>query len=491
MNPISSLSRLRSGTPFAAEPGLRFSPTAFAIFFALCLAVNWPGRLNEDSLEQFVGFYNPGLLGDLHSPLVAWLWSLPALIVRQPASALIVQAGLIAFYAAMIPAPFPRRGAALVQAAAEAALKLSLAILAGFVIKDMLLVGLLLAALACLQRSGTSPGRGRWLWAAILLFALSLAIRPTNFVMIAVMAAVVVPLAVRTWRGRARALAIVFAALFLTLPAAALFNAFAVEARKDHAELQLVLFDLSGISARTGRDLVRELPGWPAGLPDPRRCYTPSEAAIIAPWSPCRGYAAAARAVYGTGRKRVLLHWLSSIARNPSAYLSHRLAYVSHLLDPVGSARAHPVYSAIAKDPAQRYLYALNAANSAQRLKARAAGRISPRLFLLWEENPVSRALAGFTGLTVGARAAPALALLAALLLLGWTGLRHWRGRPLPPLTVPASAGLAFGNFAMHALAGVASQERYLYPTIFCAAFALLVATRWVLGGEVRRPPSV
>ena len=469
---------LRPLGPFPSEPSVRFSGAAFTIVFVLCLAVNWPGRLNENSLEQFIGFYNPGLLGDLHSPLVAWLWSLPSLLVGQPASALIVQSALIAFYAAMLPSPLPRRGLALLHLAAEAAVKLSLVVLAGFVIKDVLLVGLLLAALACLQRSPASPRPLRWLAAAAALLALSLAIRPTNFVMIAVMALAIVPIVRRPWRSRAAALGIVFAALAMTLPVSALFNAFAVKARKDHAELQLIFFDLSGISARTGRDLVRELPGWPAGLPDPRLCYTPSEAAIIAPWSPCKGYAEASRAVYGTGRKRVLLFWLGSIAANPAAYFSHRLDYVSNLLDPVGASRGHPVYAAIAKDPAGRYLYALNAPASAQRLQAQTNGRISPRLLLTWNENPVARGFAGFTSLMVGSRAAPAAALLAALLLLGWTWQRHLRSRPLPPLTVPAAAALAAGNFLMHAMAGVASQERYMYPTIFCAAFALLVAFR-------------
>jgi hypothetical protein len=474
--------------PFPSEPAIRFSGAAFTIFLVLCLAANWPGRLNEDSLEQFIGFHNPAQLGDLHSPLIAYLWSLPAPFLKQPAAALVVQSALIAFYAAMLPTPFPLRGLPLVHAAAEAAIKLSLAVLAGFVIKDVLLVGLLLAALACLQRSGASPRPARWLAATGLLFALSLVIRPTNFVMMAVLAAAIVPLAWRTWRGRAAALGLAFAALLMTLPISALFNAYATNARKDHAEVQLILFDLAGISARTGRDLVGDLPGWPAGLPDPRLCYTPSEAAIIAPWSPCRGYAAAGRTVYSTGRRRVIEWWLRSIAANPLAYLSHRLDYSRNLLDPVGASRGHPVYAAAAADRAGRYLYALNQPSAAERLEAQTQSRIPSGQFLTWHENAAARALAWLTNLIVGFRGTPVAALLISLSLLGWTWVRHWRGRPLPPLTVPAAASLAAGNFLMHALAGVASQERYLHPTVFCAAFALLVAFRWALR-EARAVP--
>jgi hypothetical protein len=382
---------------------------------------------------------------------------------QATAAALVVQSALIAFYAAMLPSPFPLRGLPLVHAAAEAAIKLSLAVLAGFVIKDVLLVGLLLAALACLQRSGTSPRPARWLAATAFLFALSLVIRPTNFVMMAVLAVAIVPLAWRTWQGRAAALGLAFAALLMTLPISALFNAYATNARKDHAEIQLILFDLAGISARTGRDMLGELPGWPAGLPDPRLCYTPSEAAIIAPWSPCRGYAEAGRTVYSTGRRRVIEWWLRSIAADPLAYLSHRLdiraiCWIRSALREDTRSTRPP------RGPAGRYLYALNQPGAAERLEAQTQGRIPSGRFLTWHGNAAARGLAGLTNLIVGFRGTPVAALLISLLLLGWTWVRHWRGRPLPPLTVPAAASLAAGNFLMHALAGVASQERYLIP---------------------------
>jgi hypothetical protein len=480
---------IRPSFPFPPEPAVRFSAAAFLAFFVLCLAVNWPGRLNEDSLEQFIGFYNPAQLGDVHSPLIAYLWGLPAPFLAQPAAALVVQSALLAFFAAMLPSPFPRRGVALVHAAGEGAVKLSLVVLAGFVIKDVLLVGLLLAGLTCLQRAGVSPRPARWLAGAACLFALSLAVRPTNFVMMAFAALAIVPLIVRTWRGRAAALGIAFAVLLITLPLSAAFNAYVVKARKDRAEIQLILFDLVGISARSGRDLVRELPRWPAGLPDPRGCYTPSEAAIMAPWSPCRGYSEAGRRAYSAGRRRVLAVWLRSIAEHPGAYVAHRLDFTRNLLDPVGAARGHPIYAAAAKDAPARFLYALNQPSAAHRLAASTQGRIDPGRFLLWEDNPAARGFATLSSLVVGFRSVNVAALLVSLFLLGWTWARHLRERPLPPLTVPAAAALAAGNFVMHAFLGVASQARYLHPTIFCAAFAVLVALRYAL--DARSSPSV
>lgn len=477
----SFLIRTRAAWPFAAEVPTRFSSIAFVLFFALCVAVNWPGRLNEDSLQQFIGFYNPRLLGDLHSPMATYLWSLPAPFLHQPAAALIVQSMLIAFYAAMLPSPFPLRGMPLVHAAFEAVTKLSLVVLAGFVIKDVLLVGLLVVALACLQRAGTAPQPARWYAAGLIFLLLSLVVRPTNFVMIALSAGVIILLVFPTWRGRAIALGIAFAALFLTLPISAIFNSHVVKARKDHAEIQLILFDLSGISSKTGRNLVAELPGWPPGLPDARQCYTPSEAAIIAPWSKCRGYAKAGRAVYSSGRRRVIAWWIGSIVRHPFAYISHRLDFSRNLLDPVGAARNHPVYMAAEADRAGRYLYALNGPDAAARLNAMTKDRLPPNQFLPWHENAAARAFAELANLVVGFRGTLMAALLISLLLLGATFVRNRRGMPLPPLTVSAAAALAISNFVMHAFLGLASQERYLYPTVFCAAFASLGALRYRL----------
>lgn len=474
--------------PGAPGPSLRFSPLAFLLFLALCLAVNWPGRLNEDSLQQFIGFLDRDQLGDLHSPLVAWMWSIPALLVKQPAAALIVQSGLLAFWAAMLPGELPRTVAGAAAMAVEAAVKLSAVILAGFVIKDVLLVGLLLAALAALQRASGSGRRGLWLAAAALLLFLSLFVRPTNFVTVAAAAVLVVPLLALSWRARAAIFAGILILSGAAVPLSAAFNS-ALGARRDHAEVQLILFDAAGISARTGEDRLAGLAGWPAGLPDPRRCYTPAEAAIVAPWAACRGYGPAGQALYARDRSAMIGWWLREVAAHPGAWLAHRAGFASHLADPVGAAAAHPVYSAAGGTGPRRYLYSLNRPEEAGRMAATVRGRAPPDAFSQWKETALSRVFARLADTLIGFRAAVPAALLASLLLLGWTCMRRLRGRILPPVVVPAAAGLALGNFLMHALLGVASQERYLLPTLFCAAFALIAALRHLAAHEKRRPP--
>lgn len=462
----------------AAEGAVRFSGRAFLLFFALCLAVNWPGRLNEDSLLQLIGFYDRSRLEDVHNPIVTWLWSLPAFLSRQPAGALVVQSALLSFYAAMLPRPFPRRGLALAVALAEAVFKLSLVIFAGFVIKDTMLIALLLGALACVQRASGEGSRNLWLVSAGLLLLLSLFVRSTNFVMLIAASALLVPLAFRGWRVRAAVFLSAAAALALIVPVNAVFNTYVVQARPSHAEVQLILFDASGISARTGRNLLAELPGWPAGLPDPRTCYRSSEAAIYAPWSPCSGYAAAGATLYSQGRKQMLLWWLETIAANPGAYLGHRIEFSGHLADPVGAVRGHPIYSQGGGDDQRRYLYALNDPADETRFRRLMGASLSPQRFQLWSDGLLANGFARLTNLFLGGRWMVAGALLAALLLLGWAFAQQLRQRTLPPFSATAAAALAVGNFAMHAAVGIGSQERYLYPTVMCAIFAIFTVIR-------------
>ena len=466
--------RLLKFGPAAREAPVRFSWVIFAMFLLLCVAVNYPGRLNEDSLQQLVGAADPGLRTDLHSPLVTWIWSLPAPLLGQPAAALLIQSLLLAFYAAMVPAALPRdrRGAAAL--AVETVFKLALVVSAGFVIKDILLVGLLLAGLAALQRA-RSGGRA-WIAAAAGLLALALFVRPTNFVMAGVAAALVLALYARSWRAYCVALLVTGALLLASLPVYFGFNRYVARAQPGHAEIQLFLFDSAGMSARTGKDLFAGLAPWPRDLPDPRFCYTAYEAAIIAPWSKCSGYAEAGATINALGPRVLPRWWLLNILSNPRAYVEHRLAFTSHLLDPRETGRNHPVYGRFA-DPWARHLYALNRPDRAERFRSAARGRIARAEIGWWQGNRAADLFAALGAFVFGFRWTEALALLACAAIVASGFRQRWRRRPVP-LVATAAAALGIGNVAMHALLGVASQDRYLFPTVCCAAVALIALLR-------------
>jgi hypothetical protein len=465
----------------AGEPKARFAWQIFVPYFILCAAVNYPGRLNEDSLEQFIGVHDPRYLTDLHSPLATLIWSLFAPIAGQPASALLVQSLLLAFFASVVLVPCrwgPRQAAGI---AIEILFKASLVISAGFIIKDILLVGLLLSALASLRLAGPERRR-RWLVAAAILFGLSLIVRPTNFVMLGV-AALALPLLVGSVRGWATGAIAAAAALALSVPVYGLANRL-LGAHPGHAEIQLFLFDSAGISARTGKDLFTELPRWPAGLPDPRACYTPSEAAIIAPWGACRGYAEAGAATYRQGRRSVIVWWLGNIVRHPIAYLQHRAAFAGHLLDPLGAARGHPVYAASLTTNEHHY-YALNDAERPARFIAQTQGRISAADVAWWQGNAAAAALTRASSALYRNRGIEPIALLLCIAVLLWQFRARRRGRPAD-IVAALAAGIGIGNFVMHGLFGVASQSRYMFPTLCCALFVLAIVVR----AGAPRPPA-
>ncbi|HEX8224709.1 MAG TPA: hypothetical protein VF605_12905 [Allosphingosinicella sp.] len=477
--------------PLAAEAPVRFSWPVFALFLILCVAVNYPGRLNEDSLEQLAGAADRASLTDVHSPLVAWIWNLPAPALGQPAGALLVQGLLLAFYAAMVPAALPRGARGLAALAIEIVFKLALVVSAGFIIKDILLVGLLLAALAAAQRARSGPRTGLWLAAAAVLLALSLFVRPTNFVMVGTAAALVLALHARSVRTYCVSLFAVGALLLISLSIYFGFNRYVARAHPGHAEIQLFLFDSAGMSARTGKDLFAQLAPWPKGLPDPRQCYTPSEAAIIASWAKCAGYAEAGSTINALGPRVLPRWWLINLLKHPRAYVEHRLTFTSNLLDPREAARNHPVYGRLA-DRWQRHLYALNRPDQAARFHEAARGRFADREIGWWRGNRAADLFAALGTIVFGFRWTEALSLLACAAVVAAGLRRRWRGRP-QPFVASAAAALGIGNVAMHALLGVASQDRYLFPTVCCAAFALIaiLRARREGAGELPEPLSI
>jgi hypothetical protein len=472
---LNTLFPLRA-VPIARGGAVRFSWLLFALFFAVCVAVNYPGRLNSDSLQQILGMRDLRFLSDLHSPPTAAIWSLFAPLVGQPASALLVQSALLAFFVGMVPRPDRWGWPEAAAAALETLFKLSLVLSAGFIIKDMLLVGLLLAGLAALYRASTELTRPElsrpWLIAAAVCFAVSLLVRPSNFVMLTVAAILVLPLLVASWRGWLVA-SVAFAAVFaLSVPVYGGINRL-LGAKPGHAEIQLFLFDSAGISARTGRNLFDPLEGWPRGLPDPRACYTPSEAAVMAPWAQCRGYARAGVRLYSADRSKVIGWWLRNVASHPVAYAQHRLAFTGHLVDPLESARRHPVYSAALRGT-RHHLYALNDGQRPDAFSALTKSKPAASEIGWWRSNPVAEALGRYGSGVYEQRWNEALALLFSLGLLLWQWRRRAMGRPVH-LAVAVAAGLCVGNVAMHGVLGVASQSRYLFPSVCCAIYALLL----------------
>lgn len=456
---------------------MRFSPTAFGAWLLLALIGNYPGRLNEDSLQQLIGWSNPDRLTDLHSPVVTWLWSLAAPVVGQPASALLIQSVALAFYAAIVPSAWPRDRAAWTALAVETLFKLSLLVSAGFIIKDVLLIGLLLSALGAIQLAA-SASRPRLLTGAILvLLLLSLLVRPTNCIMLFVAGALSLPFVARSRRSFAILLPMLALALLASVPLYVGISRSLLGAADGHSERQVQIFDMAGISARTGRNLFMDLEGWPpANLPPPERCYSPESWAAFAHGGKCGEYSVVIEQVRSqVGRRAIASWWLKGIAAHPGDYAGHRLDHMSRLL---GAGYDERRERARAMWGAQgRHLYALNRPERIGEVRRIQHGLSAPVRMSWWRESGLSRAFGAAGELIYAHRWTEALALACCVLVVGWSWLRKARGR-LVHLSVPAAAGLGIGNAAIYLFLGIAAQDRYLFPTVCFAIFAGIAALR-------------
>ena len=103
--------------------------------------------------------------------------------------------------------------------AAELLFKLSLVAWAGLIIKDVLLLGVVLALLACLSMSLSAARPRPWFAAAAGLLILAGLVRPTNFIMLTAAAALALPFFVGSRRRYFLGLAASLAAFGLLLPA--------------------------------------------------------------------------------------------------------------------------------------------------------------------------------------------------------------------------------------------------------------------------------
>lgn len=481
---LFDLARRNLRWPPPEGPQVRFSPSAFAAWLILALAGNYPGRLNEDSLEQLIGWSNPERLTDLHSPVVTWLWNLAAPGLGQPVSALLIQSLALAFYAAIVPRKWPRGWAAWAALSVESVFKLSLLVSAGFIIKDILLIGMLLSALGAFQLAGSAKYPRTWIAAAVILLLLSLLVRPTNFILLFAAGALVLPFVARSLRGAAILLPLLALVLAASVPLYVGISRVLFGAADGHSERQVQIFDMAGISARTGRNHFTDLEGWPsASLPPPGRCYDPESWAAFAHGRPCGRYSAVIEEVrMQSGRRAIARWWIEGIAANPAAYARHRIDHMSALLGAGYDER----WARIRKElgPQRRHLYALNRSERAGEVERIQQGLAAPVHMRWWRESRVSLGFAWIGEVIYAHRWTEALALAFCILLLGWSWMRRIGGRTVP-LAVPAAAGLGIGNAAIYLFLGVAAQDRYLFPTVCLAIFAGIAALRSNAGWKV------
>ncbi|WP_261300344.1 hypothetical protein [Sphingomonas alpina] len=449
----------RITSPRFSDPALAFHWPAAIAFAALCFAVSYPGRLNQDSLYAVITMTARGELGNWHSPTLGWLWSLPGGLLGQPAGALLVQSLLLGLFAGFLPRvpPTPRGRLTL---ALELLLRVVLAGSFGSIGKDVATLGALLILVQLLRHALHT--RLSYVPAAALaiLVMLVLLIKSPNFLTFVLGIALLLPFFLHSFRLYATIVTTTLLLGALAVPLNRAVDAHLFGAKDMHPDKQLVIFDLAAISLRTGANAFAKVPGWPtAQLPPVASCFLPNMWDPFAPWGPCSGYSAAYDRLDAPLKRR----WALEILTHPLAYAGHRLSYAGYLV----RSQDHASWG-IAGD-------AVNDAASATALAERRemmARLHANRPVQLWRAGP---ATAAFQWLEVHLLRYPKIQSVAlvgslAILLFGW--LRRRTDVRLGAL-LPAAIGL--GNFGMLLVFGVADPARYLLPTV-CLFYVALLA---------------
>lgn len=477
--PARAASRAEGGhrSVRTASPA-RFHPLLFLFLLGAIWLVNYPGRVNPDSLEQLIGAAFPAHRTDWHSPIVAWLWNVPAPLLGQPAAALLVQSLPIAFGCAVVRRSYPRNGWTVAALVLELLWKGALVGMAGVILKDVLLLGTLLAAWGSLQLWLNSRSR-IWLAATAAFLLVAAVVRPPNVVMFAAAAALVLPFLCLGWAQYLRRLVLACACLLAAAAAGTAIDRHLLHAAPAYPAAQVIIFDIAGTSVGSGTNLFTRMPGWSASaLPDLHSCYEPALWDKFAPWGVCRAYLDATReAVTRSGGAAFTRWWSGELLAHPLAYAGHRAAYMRSALTE-GTTEA----SYLSTGPA-----ALNGKDSREALRAAAAGRMPLSMLQLWDEERMPAFVSRLTLLMFWLPWLPALALLACLAFLG-SGLNdRRRGRRPTPALLAAAMGV--GNVVMMAVFGAASSPRYFLPLLL-GAYLAATAELQRRGARSEPPPD-
>jgi hypothetical protein len=303
-----------------AKAGLPHALAALA-GLGLSLVVFWPGIALYDSVDQYAQAVS-GAYEDWHPPIMARLWSLFQPWWPGTAPMLVVQLGLYWLGIGLIAAACARRsrgGGGWVVIAIGGFLLLSGWM--GAILKDAQMVAATTAAIGIVGwfRIAQRP-LPVWATAAASVLLLYAGLLRAN----AVFAIVPLALALSGWLGiggwKKRAAA-TLAAILLIIAVSPVVNHRLLGAQSTGIEKSLLVYDISGIAARTGAGAValgpESIPTGSAG----KRCYSPVE------WDGLVAAGCPGAVLMNRPTAAVAQLWAVTILRHPLAYAIHRLAH--------------------------------------------------------------------------------------------------------------------------------------------------------------------
>jgi hypothetical protein len=287
----------------------------------------WPGIMTWDPIEQY-GQAVENSYADWHPPIMAWIWHILIPLCPGTAPMFVLQMTLYFGGYGLLTGWALKRGrsAMALGFAACALMPIPLALM-GSVLKDCLMTGALLSAVALLV--WRTESRNRLLpIASIVLLLLATALR---FNAVPATAPLLVALLPSSWRrGRARLCAVWVTTLLALLSVQPLVNHM-LGAERTGVEFTQVIFDLAGITENSG---VNAFP--PLAVANPlavnHRCYSAEMWDNYSSWDDppkCAINFDGVRKAFARTGQSPAAFWLGAVAAHPLAYAEHRLNHLA------------------------------------------------------------------------------------------------------------------------------------------------------------------
>ncbi|HEY1560542.1 MAG TPA: hypothetical protein VGF71_06605, partial [Caulobacteraceae bacterium] len=424
--------------------------------------INYPGRISPDSLYMLTQAAHPAVLNNWHEPITTSFWIVFDPILLPPAGALLVQSLILLVYPSIMLGRStislfsaglrsPHFEPALFHIVYNSILIAALVCLAGTILKDVVLAGLIMCILAVVDaRELEYTKRVRISLAFILLILVSL-VRPTNFVILAAVLCTWTYIYVKAWSKRILVTIAICLFSVALIPAEKILDRTVFHAQDGHADSSLIIFDAAGISTSIHKDIFRELPGWPSDkLLPPWRCYSPISWGQFG-WGDCEHYSTA----FLNLKLNDLAWWIEIIAKHPVAYAEHRARFTYALF-----ADTYPLASF--HNP-----YALNVNSRLIDYGQYTLGYDMRDRFQLWRP---SIAELPFEWVAAILFSRPMLLVVLAIFLTGVSkAVADWRARQQVDQTEVTALAMGIANLVMLAVFGVGADTRFLLPSFLCA----------------------
>jgi len=340
----------------------------------------------------------------------------------------------------------------------------------GFIVKDLLLVGFMSAALSAFighrgARHAKACSAIRTLWIAFCILACCL-VRPPNIVILAC-AALVASLAGVKRSSLGTRLGFAGGMVAAVWIATVMVNVWLLPATPGRAENATFMFDLAGMSFYSDENLFASLDRNAAPDLSIKDCYQPIRVNNLI-WGKCKDY----WQIYS--ERLSFQTWRRAIKSHPLAFIKHRIAFMGHLLD---NEKSNVEWIA----PSAAY-YNLLAINTKIRIEAEAPeARAGVQL---WTPTIAYLPFARIANNTFSGPLGRPLLWIAILALASISLFRLPPGEERALIAGLIATGLA--NVLMIGIFSPGDDLRYLLPTAFCA---LVVTVKFVEMGARRWAP--